>query len=73
MTDTRKRTTKKTPEETLEERKVRALEKIANSLDSLAIWFEEVDKDEWDARIQFYLHKWYKNTIETDGDRKESD
>ncbi len=27
----------------LEERKVKALEKIANSLDALTIWFEEID------------------------------
>lgn len=39
----------------LETRKVKALEKIANSLDSLTIWFEEIDKDEWSARVQFYL------------------
>ena len=31
----------------IEERKLKALEKIANSLDALALWFEEVDKDEW--------------------------
>ena len=28
----------------LETRKVKALEKIANSLDSLTIWFEEIEK-----------------------------
>ena len=28
----------------IEERKLKALEKIANSLDALALWFEEVDK-----------------------------
>ena len=31
----------------LEERKVKALEKIALSLDSLTIWFEEIDKEGW--------------------------
>jgi len=31
----------------LETRKVKALEKIANSLDALTIWFEEIEKDEW--------------------------
>ena len=30
----------------LETRKVKALEKIANSLDALTIWFEEIDKEE---------------------------
>lgn len=49
----------------LEERKVAAIEKIAdsvdhlesisNSLDVLSLWFEEIDKDEWGDRIQFYL------------------
>jgi len=47
----------------LEERKVKALEKIAISLDDLTIWFEEIDKQDWDDRIQFYLHEWHK-TIE---------
>ena len=37
----------------LEERKVRALEKIGNSLDALTIWFEEIDKAEWGDRIVF--------------------
>jgi len=39
----------------LETRKVKALEKIANSLDSLTLWFEEIDKNEWSERAQFYL------------------
>lgn len=47
----------------LEKRKVKALEKIANSLDALTIWFEEVDKQEWSDRIQYYLSEWH-NTIQ---------
>ena len=49
----------------LEERKIRALETIAessksleviaNSVDILSLWFEEIDKEEWSDRIQFYL------------------
>lgn len=39
----------------LEERKVKALEKIGKSLDALVLWFEEIDKEEWNERIQFYL------------------
>ena len=39
----------------LEERKVKALETIANSVDALSLWFEEIDKDEWGDRIQYYL------------------
>lgn len=42
----------------LEERKIKALEKIAVSLDALTLWFEDIDKDEWSDRIQFYLAKW---------------
>ena len=38
-----------TPEE-IELRKVKALEKIANSLDALTIWFEEIKKEEWESR-----------------------
>jgi hypothetical protein len=46
----------------LEERKVKALEKIANSLDALTIWFEEIDKKEWSDRVQYYLAEWH-NTV----------
>lgn len=42
----------------LEERKIKALEKIAVSLDALTLWFEDIDKDDWNDRIQFYLAKW---------------
>ena len=41
----------------LEERKVKALEKIAASTDVLALWFEEKDFSQWDERAQFYLHE----------------
>jgi hypothetical protein len=52
-----------TPDELkLKEREVKALEKIANSVDALAIWFEEIDKDEWSNRLQFYLAEWHKTT-----------
>ena len=44
----------------LEERKVRALEKIAASMDALTIWFEEIDKDDWSERIKFYLTEFHK-------------
>jgi len=46
----------------LEQRKVKALEKIANSLDALTVWFEEVDKQEWSERIQWYLAEWHNTT-----------
>jgi hypothetical protein len=44
----------------LEQRKVKALEKIANSLDALTIWFEEIDKQEWSDRTQYYLSEFHK-------------
>ena len=47
----------------LEERKVKALEKIGNSLDALTIWVEEIDKEEWGPRIEGYLSEWYEKTI----------
>jgi hypothetical protein len=43
----------------LELRKVKALEKIANSMDALTIWFEEIDKEEWSERIQYYLAEFH--------------
>ena len=46
----------------LEQRKVKALEKIANTLDALTVWVEEIDKVEWGGRIQYYLAEWH-NTI----------
>ncbi len=39
----------------LEERKVKALETIATSLNDLVLWFEEVDKTTWGDRIEWYL------------------
>ncbi len=47
-----------------EERKTRALEKIAMSLDALTVWFEEIDKDEWNDRLQFYMAEWHKTLTE---------
>ncbi len=43
----------------LEMRKVKALEKIANTLDALTIWVEEIDKQEWSDRIQYYLSEFH--------------
>ena len=44
----------------LEERKVKALEKIANVLDALTLWFEDIDKTEWSDRLQWYLSEYYE-------------
>jgi hypothetical protein len=59
-------TVKKTDEsaQILEERKVKALEKIGNSLDALTIWFEEIDKDEWGPRIEWYMSLWKEKFID---------
>ena len=43
----------------LDQRKVKALEKIANSMDALTVWFEEIDKQEWSERIQYYLSEFH--------------
>ena len=48
----------------LKERKVKALEKIANVLDALTLWFEDIDKEEWSNRTQWYLAEYHKKYIE---------
>tara|TARA_B110000503_G_scaffold32422_1_gene52685 strand:- start:41 stop:229 length:189 start_codon:yes stop_codon:yes gene_type:complete len=48
----------------LEERKVKALEKIANVLDALTLWFEDIDKTEWSDRTQWYLAEFHKKYLE---------
>ena len=48
----------------LEERKVKSLEKIADSLDALTLWFEEVDKEEWGNRIAWYLGLWKQTYVD---------
>ena len=47
----------------LETRKIKALEKIANSLDALTLWFEEIDKEEWGNRIQYYLAEFHNKIV----------
>ena len=44
----------------LEERKIEALEKISDSLGDIVMWLEEIDKDDWGERIQFYLNEFFK-------------
>jgi hypothetical protein len=44
----------------LEVRKVKALEKIGRNLEALSIWFDDVDKDDWSSRIQWYLDMFKK-------------
>jgi hypothetical protein len=52
----------------LELRKVKALEKIANTMDALTVWFEEINKDEWSDRIQYYLAEWHNNVKDNQKD-----
>lgn len=47
----------------LETRKTKALEKIANSLDALTLWFEDIDKEEWGNRIQYYLAEFHNKFV----------
>lgn len=52
----------------LEEEKVKALKKIASSLDALTTWFEEIDKDVWLPRIEWHMaetRKFYANILTT--------
>ena len=52
-----------------EKSKVKALEKIANVLDALTLWFEDIDKEEWSNRTQWYLAEYHKKYIEEDKDK----
>ena len=47
----------------IELRKVKALEKIGNALDALTIWFEDIDKDDWSGRIQYYLSEFHGKVV----------
>jgi|TARA_Y100000310_G_C20505626_1_gene726264 hypothetical protein len=47
----------------LEERKVKALEKIANVLDALTLWFEDIEKAEWGDRLEWYLSEYYNKYV----------
>jgi hypothetical protein len=60
-------------EQDLELRKVKALEKIANSLDALTIWFEEIDKEEWNQRAQYYLAEFHNKIVKGENDIDVSD
>jgi hypothetical protein len=52
----------------LELRKVKALEKIANTMDALTVWFEEINKDEWSDRLQYYLAEWHSDIKKNETD-----
>lgn len=42
-------------EQEVELRKVRALEKTARALEGIQEWLEDIDKEDWSERIQWYL------------------
>ena len=73
MTDSTKKPSKQFEEELLllEQRKTKAMEKIANSLDALTVWFEEIDKDEWSSRIQYYLAEFHNKFVKGGDDNQE--
>jgi len=52
----------------LEERKIKALEKIASAVDALTLWFEEIDKGAWDERGQWYLSEFHKKFVGEDSE-----
>jgi hypothetical protein len=52
----------------LEERKIKALEKLASAVDSLTLWFEEIDKGAWDERAQWYLSEFHKGIVGEDSE-----
>ena len=43
----------------LEERKVKALETIANTLEDLNDWVYSMETDIWSERIEWYLNEFY--------------
>ena len=54
----------------LEERKVKALEKISNVLDALTIWFEDIDKAEWSERLQWYMYRFHEKYVGNEEEKK---
>ena len=68
MTDKEKPTS-----EQLQERQVKALENIAESLDLLLEWVEEIDKEGWGERIQWYLHLFKQKFIDENYEPEEGD
>ena len=60
-------------EQLLEERKVKALEKIAKILDQLTLWYEEIDKEEWGERIQYYLSEFLSRAPQPLQEEEEED
>jgi hypothetical protein len=56
----------------LEIRKVKALEKISNSLEDISMWLDDIDKDEWSNRIQHYLSEFLEIAEIASGKKKDN-
>ena len=50
-------TSKKTEEQILQERAVKALESISTSLGDINDWFYELNADLWQERLEWYLNE----------------
>ena len=61
---------KQTDAQLLEERKVKALEKIAASVDAIAFWMEDIDKAEWSERLQWYLYRFHDKYVGQEEEKK---
>lgn len=48
----------------LELRRTNALEDIAKSLSNISAWLDEIDKEDWSSRIQWYLDLIKKSWID---------
>lgn len=57
----------------LETQKVKHLEKLATSVDILTLWFEEIDKEDWDNRLQFYLNEFHTAIVPSKVAEEEKD
>ena len=57
----------------LEQSKVKALEKIANSMDALTVWFEDIDKEEWSQRAQYYLAEFHTKFVKEDNENNDEE
>ena len=49
-----------TTNKTLEERGVKALESISDSLGDINDWIYELDADMWQERLEWYLNEFYQ-------------
>ena len=53
-------TSKKSEEQVLQERAVKAIESIATSLGDINDWMYELEADMWQERLEWYLNEFYQ-------------